>query len=498
MEEASFSVLLGSTRDWFSFLFLSFSAIFFLFSLLLLLLRSRPCCTCELCRAYLNSTWADDFDNLSDWYTHLLRRSPSATIHIHVLDNTITANPDNVEYMLKTNFDNFPKGRPFSSILGDLLGRGIFNADGDLWRFQRKLASLELGSLSVRSFAHDIVSGEICHRLLPLLSSVTEVDLQDIFRRFTFDSICKISFGLDPGCLELSLPMSQFAAAFDRATMLSAQRAAAPVPALWKAKRMLTFGSERELRRAIRMVDELAGEVIRQRRKLGFASHHDLLSRFMSSVDDDRYLRDIVVSFLLAGRDTVASGLTTFFLLLSRYPEAVTAIRAEIDGAASGDASDCSKLRELHYVHAAIYESMRLYPPVQFDSKFCLDDDVLADGTFVRKNTRVTYHPYAMGRMERIWGSDCLEFRPERWLSGGVFTPANPFKYPVFQGGLRVCLGKEMAVMEMKAVIVAILADFDIEVIGGGGERPRFAPGLTASLAGGLPVRVRRRKEVSG
>ncbi|KAH7864647.1 hypothetical protein Vadar_032135 [Vaccinium darrowii] len=75
----------------------------------------------------------------------------------------------------------------------------------------------------------------------------------------------------------------------------------------------------------------------------------------------------------------------------------------------------------MHYLQAAINESMRLYLPVQFDSKFCQEDDTLPDGTFVKKGTRVTYHPYAMGRMERIWGPDCLEFKPERWLENGVF-----------------------------------------------------------------------------
>ncbi|URD75581.1 Cytochrome P450 [Musa troglodytarum] len=135
---------------------------------------------------------------------------------------------------------------------------------------------------------------------------------------------------------------------------------------------------------------------------------------------------------------------------------------------------------------------MRLYPPVQFDSKFCLDDDVLPDGTFVRKGTRMTYHAYAMGRMEELWGSDYAEFRPERWLRHGQFVPESPFKYPVFQGGLRVCLGKEMALMEMKSVVASVIRDFDVDVPGGN-RPPKFAPGLTATLSGGLAVRARRR-----
>ena len=71
-------------------------------------------------------------------------------------------------------------------------------------------------------------------------------------------------------------------------------------------------------------------------------------------------------------------------------------------------------LKDLHYTHAVLYENMRMFPPVQFDSKFCAGPDVLPDGTYVSGGTRVMYHPYAMGRMPRIWGADHGEFRPDR------------------------------------------------------------------------------------
>ncbi|KAL5583164.1 hypothetical protein UlMin_015606 [Ulmus minor] len=477
----------------FGFIFFSFTFLFSIFSLFIYILRLKFWCNCDVCRSFLTSSWTSEFDNLCDWYTHLLRKSPTGTIHIHVLGNTITSNPENVEYMLKTQFGNFPKGKPFSTILGDLLGRGIFNVDGDSWKFQRKMASLELGSVSVRSYA-----------LIPLLSSISRkeeenggiVDLQDVFRRFSFDNICRFSFGLDPGCLKLSMPISDFASAFDLASNLSAQRAMTASPAIWKLKRILNIGSEKKLKEAIKMVDEMAYEMINQRREAGLNDQRDLLSRFMASIDeDDKYLRDIVVSFLLAGRDTVASALTSFFYLISNYPEVERLIREESGRVMDPDCHVPSfqQMREMHYLHAAVHESMRLYPPIQFDSKFCQDDDVLPDGTFVHGGTRVTYHPYAMGRMEQVWGSDCMEFKPERWLQNGVFSPVSPFKYPVFQAGLRVCLGREMAVVEMKSVAVALIRQFDIRV-SGLEQLPRFAPGLTATVRGGLPVSILERK----
>jgi hypothetical protein len=109
-------------------------------------------------------------------------------------------------------------------------------------------------------------------------------------------------------------------------------------------------------------------------------------------------LRDIVVSFLLAGRDTVSSAL---FMLLSKNPDVAAAIRAE-----AGHDSTPVTYEHLHYTHAVLYENMRLFPPVQFDSKFCTAADVLPDGTYVSGGARVMYHPYAMGRTPRLWGAD--------------------------------------------------------------------------------------------
>lgn len=488
-----------------------FIFIFFLFYLIVIFLRHRVLCNCEICQTYISSSWVSQFPNLCDWYTHLLSNSPTQTIHLHVLGNTITANPTNVEYMLKTKFENFPKGKPFSMILGDLLGRGIFNVDGDLWKFQRKMANIELGRNSIRSYAFEVIHHEINHRLIPLLDSFSSskdrhhhgmLDLQDVFKRFSFDCICKFSFGLDPKCLESSLPLSEFATSLDLASNLSARRAMNVSPIIWKIKKILNIGSEKQLKSVIQKINILAKEIIRQKRKLGTSSDHkDLLSRFMLTINDETYLRDILISFVLAGRDTIASALTSFFFHMAKNPHVQRAILIECDKIL-GENQDSivrhDKLGELHYLQAAIHESMRLLPAIQFDSKFCLEDDVLPDGVFVKRGTRVTYHPYAMGRMEKIWGEDCLKFKPERWLNkNGVFSQENPFKYPVFQAGLRVCLGKEMAIVQLKTVAISLLRRFRIELVEEESSSstllPLFSPGLTATFRGGLPVLVQER-----
>jgi cytochrome P450 len=473
-----------------------------------------------------------------EWYAQMLANSPTQTIVVERLGGVktvVTANPANVEYILKTRFDNYPKGEPFTAILHDLLGKGIFNADGDAWRLQRKAASHHFNSRSLRNFIVKVVE-EATDRLLPILDSASErgsvLDLQDILRRFAFDTICRVAFGVDPACLEASLPVSKLAMAFDTAAKLSSERSSAPIQLVWKAKKMLNIGSESRLSEAVRVVHEFAMDVVRRRRSeisragdtvcnsKGQQREEDLLSRFMSLTDtndvdgeagccSDEFLRDMIINFILAGRDSTSSALTWFFWLLSSHPHVEEAIYKEItDLVAARRSEDAGnmkssavvvfsyeELQSMNYLYAAICESMRLYPPVPLDSKHALHNDVLPDGTFVGKGTRVTYHIYAMGRMDTIWGADCLQFKPERWLNQkGDFVPQSPFKFAVFQGGMRLCLGKDMAFIQMKYVAATLISMFRLRrPVDLNARIPKLVHNLTARMEGGFPVVVERR-----
>ncbi|KAJ0020040.1 hypothetical protein Pint_30905 [Pistacia integerrima] len=127
---------------------------------------------------------------------------------------------------------------------------------------------------------------------------------------------------------------------------------------------------------------------------------------------------------------------------------------------------------------------MRLFPPVQINSRLTVDDDVLPDGTHVRKGWFADYSAYAVGRMEKVWGRNYMEFKPERWLNGdGVFQPSDQFRFPVFHCVPRMCLGKEMAYVQMKSIAAAVMNEFEILAIDGGGTAGRIMdPPYTLSL----------------
>ncbi|GKV12953.1 hypothetical protein SLEP1_g24035 [Rubroshorea leprosula] len=100
---------------------------------------------------------------------------------------------------------------------------------------------------------------------------------------------------------------------------------------------------------------------------------------------------------------------------------------------------------QMHFLHATVTETLRLYPAVPIDGRSVEMDDILPDGYRLKKGDGVYYMAYAMGRMPYIWGEDAEDFRPERWLKNGIFQPESPFKFIAFHAGPRICLGKDFA-----------------------------------------------------
>ncbi|XWS76297.1 hypothetical protein CRYUN_Cryun01aG0163600 [Craigia yunnanensis] len=270
--------------------------------------------------------------NRLQWTTQILQSSPSATFTLHHLfghRQIFTAKPVNVQHMLKIHFFNYQKGPFFISILFDFLGNGIFNVDGESWKFHKQVSSHEFNTKFLRKFVQT-VDTELHDRLIPMFSDAasdkTVLDLQDILQRFAFDNVCKISFGFDLGCLLPSLPQAQFAGAFEDATYISSERFRSFLSIAWKIKRFFNIGSEKRLKIAISQVCDFAKKIVREKKqeladKFSLESV-DLLSRFLSSGhSDENFATDIVISFILAGRDTTSAALTWFFWLIYKNPE---------------------------------------------------------------------------------------------------------------------------------------------------------------------------------
>ncbi|KAL0533590.1 hypothetical protein IC582_027628 [Cucumis melo] len=424
---------------------------------------------------------------------------------------TVTCHPRNIEHVLRTRFENYPKGPDWQAAFHDLLGQGIFNSDGEIWLIQRKTAALEFTTRTLRQAMDRWVNRTIRTRLWCILEKAAEyktaVDLQDLLLRLTFDNICGLTFGKDPQTLSPELPANPFALAFDTATEATLQRLLYP-GLLWRLEKVLGIGMERRLKKSLKVVEEYINDAVAARNKE--SPSDDLLSRFMKKRDSDRFstavLHRIALNFVLAGRDTSSVALTWFFWLVMNHPDVEEKILSEISTVLRQTRGDdprrwieeplvFDEADKLVYLKAALAETLRLYPSVPEDFKYVVADDVLPDGTFVPAGSTVTYSIYSVGRMKSIWGEDCTEFKPERWLSpaGDRFEgPKDAYKFVAFNAGPRTCLGKDLAYLQMKSVASAVLLRYRLTPVPG--HRVEQKMSLTLFMKNGLRVYLHPRQ----
>ncbi|CAI8607381.1 unnamed protein product [Vicia faba] len=421
-----------------------------------------------------------NFNTLHHYMTDLARKYKTYRILNLFRNEVYTAEPNNVEYILKTNFDNYGKGLYNYLNLKDLLGDGIFTVDGEKWREQRKISSHEFSTKMLRDFSTLIFrknAAKVANIVSEAAISNTKLEIQDLFMKSTLDSIFKVAFGteLDSMC-GTNEEGKNFANAFDSASASTLYRY---VDVFWKIKKFLNIGSEAELKKNTQILNEFVIKLINIRihqmknskgdsiRKSG-----DILSRFLQVKEyDTTYLRDIIINFVIAGKDTTAATLSWFVYMLCKYPTVQEKVAEEVREATNTKTISSytefvsrvtdEAIEKMNYLYAALTETLRLYPAVPVDAKICFSDDTLPDGYSVKKGDMVCYQPYAMGRMKFIWGDDAEEFRPERWLDeNGVFQPESPFKFTAFQAGPRICLGKEFAYRQMKIFSAVLLGCF--------------------------------------
>eukprot|EP00040_Diaphanoeca_grandis_P018615 m.97908 g.97908 ORF g.97908 m.97908 type:complete len:517 (+) comp27021_c0_seq1:149-1699(+) len=427
--------------------------------------------------------------------------------------------PENLKYVTKDNFKGFELGQ-LRSHLTDFFGSGIFGIDGEPWQFHRKVAVQMFSRNLLREGTH--VATEKCGLLVNILDehvkSKQEFNLQALFFGLTMDVFSTISFGVDMDAMRTNPP---FCDAFDRVQQLSFLRYRKP---WFKLEQLFGCADEREIQTKRKLMRTFAQQVIDERRNDDDANlGPDLISRFfhrMKTEDvepmTDEQMIDAVLSFIIAGRDTTASALSWTMLELLKAPTMIDKLNEELkklmdenyDGAEFCDLTYEQQFEaaetELPFCKAVIMESLRLHPSVVTQGKTAMADDVLPDGVKLKKGQVVMWSPYSFGRDEKLF-ENANTFDPNRWLNlnanadkGGVrrrsslHQPADmsDYKYPVFNAGNRLCIGRPFAIMEMKLVLSMLLPRFTFTL--GDVDETRLSS-LVSPLSHGLPVTVKHR-----
>ena len=337
--------------------------------------------------------------------------------------------PDDVKRVLVSNHRNYTKGVGLDRVK-ILLGKGIMTSEGELWKRQRYMMQPYFHRRVITGFAGVIARANerFLERWDTLAGRGEPVNLTDEMSELTLAIVLRSIFGTD----------------LDR---LSAELGGNPFEVVTKEQsRDLQFAYK------FRQLTKLVARLV-ARRRAEPEEHFDYVAMLMSARDKEtgepmgeRELIDEVMTLIVAGHETTASGLNWTWYLLSQHPEAEARLHAELDAAAPLAAPGLEQMEALTYTRQVIDEALRLYPPGWLLSRRTIEADVLG-GFPVPPKTNVLLPLYLLHRHPGFW-KEPERFWPER------FAPEHEaerprFAYMPFAAGPRHCIGETFALYEM-------------------------------------------------
>ncbi len=201
---------------------------------------------------------------------------------------------------------------------------------------------------------------------------------------------------------------------------------------------------------------------------------------------DRSAVRDELVTFLVAGHETVASALSWTWYLLAEHPEVAADVRAEVDELTPGS-WDMATVAALPLTSAVVDETLRLYPPAWVLTRTTTVERELG-GSSVPTGSLLIMSPWILGRHPEAW-DDPQRFDPSRFLTG---NSRNRLGYLPFGAGPRVCIGREFALAEAAIVVALMSARFELSRPPGSSPLTPLSS-VTLRPPDGLPMVVRRR-----
>jgi cytochrome P450 len=359
----------------------------------------------------------------------------------------LLAHPALVFEMMRDAKGTWIKDR-LSRRAADVFGRGLLLSEGDAWKRQRRL--LNPGFASARFDGYTRTMRERTIAAVARWPSHGVIDAADEMARLTLDVAVRTLFGADVSDPDARRVSDAFAAVSDYF--------ASPIAMLpFEVPKGLPLPILRRHARAVAELDAVVHELIRARRANPSAGD-DLLAMLLAARDaegglSDGEVRDQAVTFLLAGHETTALGLTFAMFELGRHTELRHRLRDE-----SASAPADAESEAFPFAAQVIAESLRLYPPAYALSRENVRPVTLG-GVPIEEGTVVLAAPWTLHRDAR-WHPEPRAFRPERWTAD--YERSLPMgAYLPFGLGPRKCIGTRFADIEAVLLLAGIARAFD-------------------------------------
>ncbi|KZV84536.1 cytochrome P450 [Exidia glandulosa HHB12029] len=450
------------------------------------------------------------------------------------IERVMFTSPEAMRKILVEEWLNFPRPAFLRKVLGIVTGYGLLTVTGDEHRLMRKTMnpafSIQHLQAQVETYNEPI---DILIELLKARISMSQdekgagtvLPMYEWMSKVTLDIICGSAFGYRTDSLRN--PHNPLAEAYEE--LLSMQTgynlarfiAFVNIP-FFSAYVLSPFGYATrniwqylprtglltQLISCMHRIKNISAQILRERIADAMVDAEDvkakkdimsllIRARMAESEKDpgaykmnDAQMMDQVLTFLGAGHETTASGLAWTLWLLAANPQAQTKLRAELASTLEPETRpDYRTLtKNLPYLDAVVQESLRILPPVPMTFRKSKAAHTI-DGVLIPKDTLFYIPIRVYNTWTELWGPDAESFRPERWLE----TQQRPLPQTMsFIQGPHACIGKTMSIVEMKAVLCALLANFEFETAFEG-QTIHPTAAVTMKPADNMPLRIKFR-----
>lgn len=348
-------------------------------------------------------------------------------------------------------------------------GEGLLVVDHDRWRTQRQLVQPAFHFATLDRLVEYVRVAT--DRFAQQWARPGIVDVDAAMMEAALEVVGKALFGTD-----LSADARQLTSATLDALDVVVGRARTPInPPSW-----IPTAGNRKLQRSLKILDSAVERILLER-----DPGNDMIDLLVAARDDEghaldaRGVRDEIVTFIVAGHETVASALTWAWGLLAEHPQIQRELNDELDAVLGGRAATMADLEALPFTRAVFDEALRLYPPAWLITRTSLVDATLA-GRELPAGSLIIMSPYLLHRHPDVW-TQPERFDPHRSFDRNAFIP--------FGNGLRLCIGRDFSYVEAVLMLANLASKFWMSYPAGE-ALPPYVPLVTMRPPNGLQLRV--------
>ncbi|PWJ45081.1 cytochrome P450 [Sediminitomix flava] len=391
----------------------------------------------------------------------------------------ILSEPELVKDVLQHQHKSFIKS-PEYEVLSDLLGKGLLTSEGDHWQHQRKLIQPSFHKSYLQKI-YALMLDEIV-KAADTLSQKPErsIEINQEMMRLTLNVVTRSILGsqMTPDSDKIH----------DTVTDLLKYGTSRIRNPFFRLLYPISYQKYKSTQH-IKYLDNLVYKIIEERQRTQHP-HRDLLQMLLDSRMEDtgkamplRQVRDEIMTFMMAGHETIASALSFIFAHLVHDPKLYKKVQEELKQVLDGRHPDFEDLPKLQLLQQIIDEALRLYPSAWVVGRKA-KESVKVGNTIFPKDSVFLINIFAMHRSDRFW-KKAEEFQVDRFTSD-FKKNMNKFQYIPFGLGPRMCIGNHFAQFEMLTVLAVYLQKFNMLALDE--ELPK--PKNTLTLRPSKPIRI--------